>query len=260
MSTVIEPEESIVQLRWALRSGDSASIDRAVAPLIEALWQPLVDQARRMVRSSWRPLGLEGEDLVQEAWLRALTYLTEPAGEGIQTQEHLQRLLLRMVRQRFLDSVDRAEGRDDQEYDEGKAEAQAGQEELGEGLLWLEEGPRQQLLGALFESEEAFQAACARKPKRRRRHYQAYVLFLLATYYRTEVLASAETAAIFQRYVSLLGVASEDWRVLEQAAALPESGDSELFAAVNTVCGTTLAERGALYVFRYELGQLAGER
>ena len=216
-----------------------------------------MNQARRLVRSSWRPLGIEGEDLVQDAWIRALAYLTEPAGEALQTQEHLLRLLLRMVRQRFLDTLDRAQGRDEQDYDEGKVESLGGASELGEGLLWLEAGARQKLIGALFVSEDAFRAACVGKPKRRARQYQSYVLFTLADFYRREVLADQETAQLFERYISLLGVPFEDWQRVERVVTQPDTGDAELFTVVNTLCGTALAERKTLYVLRHELGDLA---
>jgi DNA-directed RNA polymerase specialized sigma24 family protein len=261
MSTVIPVEENVAHLRRALRTGDSSAIDRAAAPLISLLWSPLVSQARRLVHSSWRPLGLEGEDLVQDAWLRVLTYLVEPAGESVRTGEHLQRLLSRMIRQRFLDAVDRAEGRDDQDFEEEKAEQLAEPSaSASAGLDWLEDGPRQQLMGALFESEEAFLSACTRKPRRRRRHYQAYVLFTLASFYQSEGVASPETAALFGRYIVLLGVAAKDWEALEHVAAAPGAGDAQLFEAVNGLCGTTLTGRADLYGLRYELGQLVGER
>lgn len=257
MSTVLHTDEEIARLRKALRSGDGAAIDHAAAPLIRALWEPLVDQARRLIRSAWRPLGLEGEDLVQDAWIRALTYLIEPGGEAVRTQEHLLRLLLRMIKQRFFDTLDRAEGRDEQDFEDGKAEQVSGAAELGEGLLWLEAGARQKLIGALFAGDDAFRAACVGKPKRRARQYQSYVLFTLAEFYRREVLSDGAAAGLFERYVSLLGVAPEDWGRVEQVAAQPEAGDAELFAVVNTLCGTALAERKALYVLRHELGELA---
>ena len=173
MSIVLDAEEGILALRKALRSGLGAAIDRAAAPYIAQLRLPLAAYADRLVRSSWRPLGLEGDDLVQEAWLRALRYLTEPGGEAIQTGEHLRRLLLRMIKQRFLDMLNRAEGRDEQDYDEAQTEQAEGSADIGEGLLWLEAGSRQTLIGALFASEEEFRAACRQKPKRRTRHYRA---------------------------------------------------------------------------------------
>ena len=256
MSTVIPPEDSLVQLRKALKSGDGAAIDRATAPLIQALWEPLMDHARRLVRSSWRPLGLEGEDLVQDAWIRVLAYLIEPPGESVQTEQHLLRLLLRMIKQRFLDTVNRAEGRDEQDFVEGEAEQLRGASEPGEGLFWIEEGQRQKLIGALFAGESAFRAVCAGKPKRRARQYQSYVLFTLAEFYRREVLSDAESAALFARYITLLGVAPEDWTQVERVVATPESGEAELFEVVNALCGTALAERKALYILRHELGEL----
>lgn len=261
MSTVLPLDEEVQALRRALRSGDRRAQDRAVEPLLQALSNVLLGQARRLVSSSWRPLGLEGEDLVQDAWVRALRYLLEPAGEAVQTYDHLRRLLSRMIKQRFLDAIDRAEGRGEEELEDQTVETVAdGNNDLGEGVLWLEDGKRQAVIGALFESDAAFLAACGQKPRRRRRHYQAYVLFVLARFYRDEVLSQRAAAELFARYVSLLGVASEDWEALEQVVAGPGTSESELFTAVNALCGTTLTDRGTLYSLRYELGQLAGER
>ena len=258
MLTVLDVEEGIIALRKALRSGQSTAIDRAAAPYIAALRVPLVSYADRLIRSSWRPLGLEGDDLVQDAWLRALRYLIEPAGEGIQTLEHLRRLLMRMVKQRFLDTLDRAEGRDEKGYEEAQAEQVAeGESDLGEGLLWLEAGQRQKLIGALFAGEEAFKAACSRKPKRRARHYQGYVLFTLAQFYQNEVLSDRAAASLFERYIALLGVSESDWETLEAVAARPGAGEAELMSAVSTLCETNMASRSTLSVLRYELGLLA---
>ncbi len=258
MSTVIHAEEGILALRKALRSGLNAAIDRAAAPHIALLRLPLAAYADRLVRSSWRPLGVEGDDLVQEAWLRALRYLTEPGGEAIQTQEHLRRLLLRMIKQRFLDMLDRAEGRDEQVYDEMQTEQVGGDSDIGEGVLWLEAGARQTLIGALFAGEEEFRAACRQKPKRRTRHYQGYVLFTLARFYQSEVLSGNGVEALFVRYVTLLGVEPNDWMVLEIVASQPGAGEAELMQAVNALCGISLTDRGTLSVLRYELGLLAG--
>jgi DNA-directed RNA polymerase specialized sigma24 family protein len=258
MSTVLNVEEGIRALRKALRSGRGDAIDQAAAPYIAALRSPLAAYADRLVRSAWRSLGLEGDDLVQEAWIRALTYLTEPAGESIQTGEHLRRLLLRMIKQRFLDILDREEGRDEQGYDEAKAEEITGTVDLAEGLLWLEGGARQELIGALFAGEEAFRRVCPQKPKRRARHYQGYVLYTLARFYQSEVLSTSEAAALFERYIVLLGVSPDDWKVLESIASQPEAGEAELLQAVNGLCGTNLTDRGTLSVLRYELGLLAG--
>lgn len=258
MSTVIQAEEGILALRKALRSGLGAAIDRAAAPYIAQLRLPLAAYADRLVRSSWRPLGLEGDDLVQEAWLRTLRYLTEPGGEAIQTGEHLRRLLLRMIKQRFLDMLNRAEGRDDQDYGEAQLEQAGGSSDIGEGLLWLEAGTRQTLIGALFAGEEEFRAACRQKPKRRTRHYQGYVLYTLARFYQSEVLSESQAEALFARYVALLGIQAADWAALETVAARPGAGEAELMQAVNALCGTSLTDRGTLSVLRYELGLLAG--
>lgn len=258
MSTVLHAEEGIHALRKALRSGLSAAIDRAAAPYIAQLRLPLAAYADRLVRSSWRPLGLEGDDLVQEAWLRALRYLTEPGGEAIQTGEHLRRLLLRMIKQRFLDMLNRAEGRGDQDYGEAQMEQAGGSTDIGEGLLWLEAGSRQTLIGALFAGEEEFRAACRQKPKRRTRHYQGYVLYTLARFYQSEVLSGSEVETLFARYVTLLGVAPTDWAALETVVSQPGAGESEVMQAVNTLCGTSLTNRETLSVLRYELGLLAG--
>lgn len=259
MSTVLNAEKGVVALRKALRSGQSTAIDQAAAPYITSLREPLVAYADRLIRSSWRPLGLEGEDLLQDAWLRALRYLTEPAGEVIETFEHLRRLLMRMIKQRFLDTLDRAEGRDEKGYEEAQAEQVAeGESDLGEGLLWLEAGQRQKLIGALFAGEETFKAACSRKPKRRARHYQGYVLFTLAQFYQNEVLSDRAAAELFERYIALLGVSTSDWATLEAVAEQQGAGEAELMSAVSTLCETNLADRATLSVLRYELGLLAG--
>jgi len=243
-------------------------INQHAAPLIEILAEPLREHAERLVRTTWHALGVDGYDLAQDAWIRVLQYLASPEGEGIVTVQHFQNLLWLILRQRFLDAVDRARGRDETELDapqgpfgEAMVEQVAQrQRRPGEGILWLEAGHRAELVYALFQDEEAFIALCRGKPSRRLKQYRACVLMALAECYQWEVgEGDVEGAcALFSRYVALLGVPQADWEAVQQVACRPGVERSAVLAVVNARCGTQLRGNAILSVLRYELNQLAG--
>ena len=96
---------NVMNLREALLKEDAAEVERASGRLMGLIGASLKDYGDRLVRSTGRALGVEGTDLAQEAWTRALRYLLSSEGESVRTDEHLIRLLWRIVHQRFLDAL-----------------------------------------------------------------------------------------------------------------------------------------------------------
>lgn len=254
--------QNVIYLRQALLKEDAAEVARVSGQLIELVGSSLKDYGDRLVRSTGRSLGVEGADLAQEAWARALRYLLSPEGESVCTDEHLIRLLWRIVHQRFLDSLERARGRGEWELDAPLAELGPGctwadrvHDSRGPAsLLWLEGGKRAELIKALFEGDAAFEEACVGKPRRRARQYRACVLFALAEFYQLEEVP----CALFERYVSLFGIHTQDWEALRCVVEKPSATEEQLFAIVNERCGTRIKNRMFLSVLRYELNLLAG--
>lgn len=198
-----------------------------------------------------------------------LQYLASPEGEGIVTLQHFQNLLWLILRQRFLDALDRSRCRGDEELDApyGPFAEPLGDQlpsrkgGVGDGILWLEGGHRAELVALLFQDERAFLEACRGRPTRRLRQYRACVLMALAECYQWEVgEGDVEGArALFARYVQLLGVPLVDWEAVQAVACRPGSGREALLSVVNARCGTRLRGSAVLSVLRYELNQLAGD-
>lgn len=268
MTAVIPDGGWIVRLREALRTGDEREVREAAEPLIERLYAPLLDYCDRLVRSGRRPIGVEGDDLAQEAWATALRRLASEESEGVRDEFHFERLLRRIAKSRFLDCLDRQTRRNEAEldsppvgsvdesdgwYDELKAS------ETAEGDLFFGgEGTLLPLVEALFAGDDVFRYACRRTPRRRPKYYRALVLVSLGDYARNEIgAAQGDAAELLRRYVALLGIAAEDWAAVEAAAYGQENG-AALLAAVNARCGTAIADRAVLSVLRYELYRLAG--
>jgi hypothetical protein len=272
-------DDRVIRLRQALRgeektggSGRPATAEDLAAPLIERLYEPLLEHCERLLRTANRPLGVEGVDLAQDAWVRLLRHLAGPNGEQIRGEEHLVRLLYRIVRSRFLDLLDRASIRNEVDFDAPVRSASqwtVGEHVMGlqrtqEGLFLERDGVYLPLIEALFESDDAFRARCRRVPRRLAKHYRALVLFQLAETFRCEValdsggcLAGAFVDR-FRRYVELLGISSADWAAVERVACVVRSDDAALFQIVNERCQTRLNGRPIISVLRYELNQLAG--
>jgi DNA-directed RNA polymerase specialized sigma24 family protein len=292
--TVVTRE--VIGLRAALRGETENALNaRALDALAVRMSRALLPYADGLVRHSELRGKVDGTDLVQDAWLKVMRYLAGPSGDRVQDDTHLLRLIRVAVKSRLLDLLAKpgetqpldgpSNGGRDSEGDNGESrweripdpdDEEGAKKDLGEAIRWgIGDGQYLRLIEALFTSEAEFRRVCQKPPRRKARHYQAYVLCQLEVYLRSEtqggsdndaaVSAVQEAAALMREYVVTLGVPPAWWQAVEDAGgATIDSGSEEegprpeVIAAVNQVCGTNLKDKGTLAVLRYEFNQLLG--
>ena len=272
----------VAALRTALRSapdsrgGDQRAIEAAASPLIDAFFERLLRFCNRLTRSAGCGAWLEGEDLAILAWEKMLRYLTGPGGDRVKDDQHFERLLMTAARSCFLDVLERRSHENCIELDAPVGEN--GESSLrrvdllpdtratAEELLLPKDSSYLKLVEELFSDEESFRKTYRQKNQRHPRNYKALVLYQLGAHWREEVggrsIEDPQLAALIRHYVKLLGVPEDLWEQVERAAMTAEteargSYFPDLLAAVNTVCGTNLNDRGTLAVLRHEMNRFA---
>jgi DNA-directed RNA polymerase specialized sigma24 family protein len=262
-------EKPLVQtLTQVLRDNASDSKrEAALAPLLDAYHEPLIRLARQKLRQSNRPLGLEMEDLVQDAWMQLILRLQKTDAPPIQDDHHAFAFLRRVVLTKFLDAIDKQPAVPvyelDAPFDESDTSSQTGGDRLissestrAEGTLFFaHEGVREQLLHALFESEDAFRDACKQPPRRRARQYQAMVL-----YYLVQMIADMadpqDRPVLFNKMSDLIGVPKGMQEKLIGVLVSEELKESEILSIINALCETKIENSQNFGKMRYEINQL----
>jgi DNA-directed RNA polymerase specialized sigma24 family protein len=274
MSTVLTDVNAIQKLRAALQAQNQRAIDQAAAPIIEALHQDLCAFGNRLVRGTPRALGIDGDDLIQEAWVRVLKYLTTPSGLRVTTLEDLTKLLYRTAKNLFLDRLDSAATRGELELDaptlsrstESASSSFAdylpspkSESELGQGLFFAMDSAFLLLVTKIFSGDGVLREYCSEKPRRRAKHYQACILFAVAEHYKNEIIADGdrvtdrEVLRLFDRQVALLGISEPDWAAVSEIAGQKDVTDETLLSTINQRLDTAIKGRDALNTLRHEL-------
>jgi DNA-directed RNA polymerase specialized sigma24 family protein len=256
----------VATLQQALQSNASDRVrEAALAPLLDAYNEPLVRFARQKLRQSTRPLGLDVEDLVQEAWTQLILRLQKVESAPIRDDDHAFYFLRRVVLSRFLDAIDKQPVEANYELDAPFAEDTIA-DEVGTdrlfasddtraeaSLFFAQEGTRERMLHALFESEEAFRSVCTEPPRRRVRQYQATVLYYLLIL--IEEMASGEKQiAVVEKMATLIGIPRAMQEKIKRY--LPIEEIEAIAAAVNAICETKIENTQNFGKIRYELNQL----
>jgi DNA-directed RNA polymerase specialized sigma24 family protein len=258
-------------LQKALQSDASESKrEAALTPLLDAFHERLIRFARQKMRQSTRSLGLDVEDLVQEAWTQLFLRLQNPQGVPFRDDDHTFYFLRRVILTRFLDAIDKQPtqpvyeldapiGDEDESGQVGSDLLVASSATRAEGsLFFATEGVREQLLHALFESDEAFRAVCTHPPRRRVKQYQAAVLYYLLQMIQEmagESLAMRQD--MLRRMGELIGIpiALQDRLILVLKHYLSEE---DLLVKINDLCETKVEHIQNFGKLRYELNQLCG--
>ena len=258
---MLEEKNQLAHLRAALRSEPGClSVNIAAAPLIERYFQELLHFADRLARASRRRLVLDGADLALDAWHTILQRLASEAGEVLTNEAYFRNLLYRIVRTRFLDTIEKEQNRDEVELDADESVNEALLEKEGaEGDLFFgDRGRFLPIIAALFQGEDVLKETVRRLPRRRLKYYRALVLVHLGEFFRREVSSSyGEQARLFRRYVELLEIPRALWEPVEDQA-LHSEGLEDLLKTANQLCDTNIKDRAMLSVLRYELNQLTG--
>ena len=274
----------ISKLQKVLQSNASdRAREAALAPVMDAFHERLIRFARQKIRQSSRPLGIDVEDLVQEAWMQLIARLQNPDAAPIKDEDHAFYLLRRVVLTRFLDTLDKQPDRPVYELDAPVSSAdsvsesgQTGADRLyaptstrpDSGLFFSEEdGVREQFLPALFESDEAFRAVCSHPPRRRARQYQATVLYYVLKMIadtggsnlslRQEMALRVGTLIGIPQKVqdSLVTILRADSEISEENNSA-NSEEAIWLEHINELCGTTIENTEHFGKMRYELNQL----
>ncbi len=284
-------ENPVAALRAALRAQTdrgAAALDDAAAALLEAFEDTLLGTCRRLTTAaSWS--GIDADDLAQEAWLKTLRYLAGERGDRVEDAEHFGRLLMKAAKTQFLDMLAQRSGKMPVELDAPIGGSSGGGEDSASTtrradlladkgasaaeLLLPKDSQYLLLVEELFVNEAQFRLIYRRKDSRHPRNYKALVLYQIGMHWREEVGVGAvaqdpQMADYIRNWVALLGVPSDAWEEIEQAAKAPGPPADEnstgvcpvLLEAVNRVCGTHLKDRRILAVLRHEMNQFAAQR
>ncbi|MBC8103791.1 MAG: hypothetical protein H7Z41_14545 [Cytophagales bacterium] len=257
-SALSTPASAVVHLlRAALRqesAGKTAAAARAIDALIARLQGPLLQYCDGLARQSAgsrtalaTDRRVDGEDLAQEAWTKALRYIAGSGGDRIADDDHLQRLLRCAAKTLFLDRVSRgAAPRAIVELDAPAnqgAYGESGERSLIETLaaplvtgpvggaaspagLFFQDERYAPLIEQLFTDEAGFHRAYRRKHQRRPRQYQAFVLYQFGLFFRDEAATpsggagegAVEMGHLIERYAALLGIPKDTWQAVSEAA------------------------------------------
>lgn len=264
-------------LRAPLEANGTRGVDDGMGALppfwIDTINRTLLAYGNRLARNAGLR-GVEGGDLVQDAWLKVMSYLAGPNGDRVQDDAHLLRLLRVALKSRLLDLLEKPGERSSTVIGRGvniEGGMAAGMPDLLRESA--SEGRYQRLIEALFAGEEAFREVCRHPPRRRARQYRAFVLCLAGAFLRNETCGGGEhnpvvaTVALVRAYMLSVGVPLKIWAPVE-AASLAEpsvesvgqseedASDEAILEVVNRVCGTNLRNRATLAVLRYEFNQL----
>lgn len=255
----VETHLPLPALVAVLQGGDCRVASARAAPLVRRCLGITVSRCERLVASAGGNLGVEGADIAMEAWERVLRKLA--AGSLVVTDEsHFERLLMRVAKHCFLDHLSRK-----RRYPLPTPVADPGQAGLGktepvapesaEGDLLLGAGcERLRWVERLFSWDDDQWASLDPRPLRRApRAYRALVLFHLGEMARAE--GDGPGASLVHRHAQLLGVCDKIWEPVSRAAAEPGGDENTLLAAVNRVCQTSIPDRAALSVLRYEFAR-----
>jgi DNA-directed RNA polymerase specialized sigma24 family protein len=259
----------VEKLTNVLRSNASDSKrEAALAPLLDAYHEPLIRLARQKLRQSNRPLGLEVEDLVQDAWMQLILRLQNTDAVPIRDDHHAFAFLRRVVLTKFLDAIDRQPDAFVYELDapfetggEGDTGGQTGGDRLiapatsrAEGTLFFaQEGVREQLLNALFESEDAFRSVCQQPPRRRAKQYQAMVLYYLLQM-MIDMAEPEDRPELLTKTCVLIGIPKEI--IGKLSLLLKETKEEKILGFINDICGTKIENVQNFGKMRYEMNQL----
>lgn len=254
------------------------AVEDAAAPLMEAFVRQLFPACRKMARSAPH-LHLDAEDLAALAWQKMLRYLAGPRGDRVRDDEHFGKLLAVAVRSAYLDAwnaepspnrrVDLDEPLEAESSGVTHADLLEDRAATAEALFLPKDSPYLLVVEELFTDARAFRRTYQPHRGRHPRHYQALVLYQIALHWREAAGApgaeDARMAAYIRHWLGLLGVPSEHWEPIEEAAREPEaespeaSGTAALLTTVNRVCGTNLRDTN-LRVLRHEMNTFAATR
>lgn len=291
----------VTLLRASLRAAGDEEVREARHRTAAAAAQPLVDRLYRMllsycdylVRQSALRDRLDGADVAHDTWIKVLRYLSGDGGDRIEDENHLRNLLRVSAKRRLLDLLEHEretryieqnvpETWDDPEHAQGTAlehypDASAARAlEAVAGVLT--DGPYRDLIVALFTDKAGFQRLCwslgNARPRRRLKHYQAFVIAQMATFLRREArheaVAGGETldegyTRLVREFVRMLGVPEERWESVEEAVRRSpptranEDGLCEaVLAVINEEFDVDLQAGNYMSVLKHELGRFAG--
>jgi DNA-directed RNA polymerase specialized sigma24 family protein len=278
----------VIERLQKILGSDASNREResALAPLLDAFHEPLLRFARQKLRQANRPLGIEAEDLVQEAWAQLIARLQKACLQKesvgfFRDDEHALNFLYRVVLTRFLDARDRQPA--DRVYElDAPFGSEVGSQYGGDdaeatgidrlvapstsraesALFFAHEGTRERLLQSLFESEEAFRAACLEPPRRRARQYQAMVLYYLVQMIQETmgIIDPEEAASTVMRLGMLIGLPDSVQMALVpivQTVQMTQTESSQaILQQINALCGTKIDNVQNFGKMRHEINQL----
>ncbi len=268
---------SFVAVRDALRSGDGAGIDRAVAPLYRQCIAPLERFAANLIRKGEAvglSIGKDSDDIAVEAFDRVFTLVVGENGGRIRDEVHFLRTLFRAARCIWVDALRLPDTRRSRPRSDnpGMPDEPVSRSPLPEAALFGSGKTALVALRLLFTDSDRI-GQLFRKCGAGTRHfrqYQALALYELGERVRDDLEdTDGEAGAAARRFwrqlsVGGIGIAPRDWSVLEAAAisCVAENPDAEtrlyepIRVAVRTVCGVDLQNRDKRYVLRYEMGRM----
>ena len=255
----VDVRDPLQALVAALQGRQSLRVLSSSTPLVQRCLKLTVIRCERLVASVGGGLGVEGADIALEAWERVLRRLAS-GSLVVADEHHFERLLMRAVRNCFIDHLDRnnrfplsPRSRSGEPPMPDVENCAARETAVGDLLLGAN-SERLRWVERLFLWDDAQWAR--RGPLRLRRsprQYRALVLFHLADMVRAE--ESERGAALVDRYAQLLAVAPEVWEPVVTVARRPAVTDADVLAVVNEVCRTSILDRSVLSVLRYEFAR-----
>ncbi len=290
-------DAQIARFRAALRAADAQGenadparmrrvtqeLSRASDPLIAELSPILLRYCTFLTRRAKQGGMLDGDDLAQEAWSRALLYLRGEKGDRIQSDTHFKNLLFRCAETRMVDLGRRRgvatteDAFTDAERTDTRTEQAPAPRVLPDVLRRAEQSDWAKWLDVLFSGTALeFREACRSPVRRRPVVYQAFVLITLAGFLRVlqaESGARGESgSALLRELARYLPIPARFWEIAETVArnavppvsdngddrAKPDAGVNE--SVIQAVCADLDApniSRATFHVLRNEARTLA---
>jgi DNA-directed RNA polymerase specialized sigma24 family protein len=216
---------------------------------------------RRILRMQTALAIFEAEDIAIEAW-EAVIQLIQRRQLEVHSDIHFIRLLFKTAKHRFLDRLRRSAHRVstvalERPSSDGsyivEQDAQLGNA-TSDRPAWLSDNPTLHLLQCLFASDISFTNACAVRPRRRAKVYQAAILYLLIT----ETMAIETDIPPFVPYIlAACGLQQSHWDAFLSAMGRCEYPSPDtILTAVNIVFDTNINTRKSISVLKYEFTQM----